>query len=128
MKYTGKDKLEICLYSAIPGDNNVGELEEIRLSFDNKEDYGFIYKEFCDCNYDPSVSLTLPKEEAKAIIESIPLIKDGNLPPDFGFVKLNIFDEEKSKWLEEYQKKFGEIRGVLLQKGKMEPPVFEDRI
>lgn len=128
IKSAGKDELWLSLYSAIPGDNNVGELEEIRLSFDNKEDFGFICKEFCDCGYDPSVSLTLPKEETKAIIESIPLIREVNLPPDFGFVKLNIFDGEKSKWLEEYQKKFREIRSVLQQRGKMEKPVFEDEL
>lgn len=127
MKDAGKDGLWLHLYSAIPGDNDVGELEEIVINLDSKDDSGFIRKEFCDCGYDPSVSLTLPKEETRTIIESIPLIREGNLPPDFGFLKLNLFEGEKSKWLEEYQKKFGEIRNILKQRGKLEPPVFEDR-
>lgn len=121
----GNQILEFCLYSPVPGDNEFKELEKITVIFPEKEYFGSMSKEFCFCPYDESLSLKLTREEAAKILESVPLIREGNMPPAFDNLHLNIFNGNKNSWLDEYYKRFDELRIMLKYEATRVPPIVK---
>jgi hypothetical protein len=123
----GHPYLHLILHSAIPGDNNVRELEEIWINTGEEPDSGQIRKILCDCDYDPNLKMDMSKEEAKKIMSSIPILKDDKLgiPSEAELdLKLNFFEGSEREWLRAYQDRFEEIRKIIRNQGTVEEPLL----
>ncbi len=121
----GNPVLAFYLYCPVPGDNEFKELEEITIIFPEKGYFSSMNKDFCDCPYDKSLFLKLTKDEVRGILESIPLIREGNMPPVFDNLRLNIFNGGKNKWLDAYYKRFDELRIMLKYEATRVPPIVK---